>query len=68
MAGQAGGSLADLVSLGVLAGSVPRDVVDAAVAAHGRSARRAGGRLPPHVMVWRIKQVDHEILQVSGHG
>ena len=52
MAGQAGGSLADLISLGVLAGSVPRDVVDAAVVAHGRSARRAGGKLAPHVMVY----------------
>jgi hypothetical protein len=44
--------LPDLISLGVLAGSVPRDVVDAAVAAHGRSARRAGGKLPPHVMLY----------------
>jgi hypothetical protein len=44
--------LADLISLGVLAASVPRDVVDAAVAARGRSARRAGGKLPPHVMVY----------------
>ncbi|MCA1617523.1 MAG: transposase domain-containing protein, partial [Acidobacteria bacterium] len=52
VAGRVGGSLADLVSLGVLAGSVPRDVVDAAVTAHGRSARRSGGKLPPHVMVY----------------
>lgn len=44
--------MADLISLGVLAASVPREVVDAAVAAHGRSARRAGGKLPPHVMVY----------------
>lgn len=44
--------MADLISLGVLAGSVPRDVVDAAVAVRGRSARRAGGKLPPHVMVY----------------
>jgi hypothetical protein len=44
--------LADLISLGVLAASVPREVVDAAVAARGRSARRAGGKLPPHVMVY----------------
>lgn len=42
----------DLISFGVLAASVPRDVIDAAVAAHGRSARRAGGKLPPHVMVY----------------
>lgn len=38
--------------MGVLAASVPRDVVDAAVTAQGRSARRAGGKLPPHVMVY----------------
>lgn len=45
-------SLTDLISLGVLAASVPRDVVDAAVVARGRSAKRAGGKLPPHVMVY----------------
>lgn len=45
-------SLPDLVSLGVLAASVPRDVVDTAVLATGRTARRAGGKLPPHVMVY----------------
>jgi Insertion element 4 transposase N-terminal/Transposase DDE domain len=44
--------LTDLISLGVLAASVPRDVVDTAVAAQGRSSRRAGGKLPPHVMVY----------------
>jgi hypothetical protein len=44
--------LTDLISLGVLAGSVPREVIDTAVAAQGRSARRAGGKLPPHVMVY----------------
>lgn len=44
--------MTDLISLGVLAASVPRDVVDAAVAAQGRAARRAGGKLPPHVMVY----------------
>ena len=49
VSGQLGASVADLISLGVLAASVPREVVDAAVAAHGRSARRAGGKLPPHV-------------------
>jgi len=43
--------LTDLISLGVLAASVPREVVDAAVAARGRAAKRAGGKLPPHVMV-----------------
>lgn len=44
--------LTDLISLGVLAAAVPRDVVDTAVARQGRSARRAGGKLPPHVMVY----------------
>jgi hypothetical protein len=44
--------LPDLISLGVLAASVPRDVIDTAVAAQGRSARRAGGKLPPHVVVY----------------
>jgi hypothetical protein len=44
--------LTDLISLGVLAASVPRDVVDNAIAAQGRSAKRAGGKLPPHVVVY----------------
>ncbi|MFC6080303.1 transposase domain-containing protein, partial [Sphaerisporangium aureirubrum] len=48
----AGGRLTDWVSLGVLTASVPRDVVDEAVAVAGRQARRAGGKLPPHVMVY----------------
>jgi hypothetical protein len=52
VAGQAGASFKDLISLGVLAASVPRDVIDTAVAARGRSVRRAGGKLPPHVMVY----------------
>jgi Insertion element 4 transposase N-terminal len=50
----AGGALTDWVSLGVLASSVPRDVVDDAVAAAGKDARRAGGKLPPHVMVYFV--------------
>jgi len=37
-----------------LASSVPRDVVDDAVAAAGKGARRAGGKLPPHVMVYFV--------------
>src|SRR5215469_217154 len=49
-----GGWLADWVSLGVLASYVPRDVVDGAVAATGKGARRAGGNLPPHVMVYLV--------------
>jgi hypothetical protein len=51
----AGGSvLTDWISLGVLASSVPRDVVDDAVEAAGKGARRAGGKLPPHVMVYFV--------------
>src|ERR1700683_5111981 len=49
-----GGLLTDWISLGVLASSVPRDVVDEAVAATGKGARRAGGKLPPQVMVYFV--------------
>jgi len=49
-----GGVLTDWISLGVLASSVPRDVVDEAVTAAGKGARRAGGKLPPHVMVYFV--------------
>ena len=49
-----GRALTDLVSLGVLASRVPRDAVDDAVAVCGKGARRAGGRLPPHVMVYFV--------------
>ena len=53
--GMAGGGLVtDWISLGVLASSVPRDVIDDAVAATGKGARRAGGKLPPHVMVYFV--------------
>src|SRR6266536_1462446 len=48
------GVLTDWISLGVLASSVPRDVVDEAVEAAGKGARRAGGKLPPHVMVYFV--------------
>jgi Insertion element 4 transposase N-terminal/Transposase DDE domain len=48
----AGGRLTDWISLGVLASAVPRDAVDDAVEAAGRGARRSGGKLPPHVMVY----------------
>jgi hypothetical protein len=48
----AGGRWTDQVSLGVLASSVPRDVIDDAVAAAGRQAKRSDGKLPPHVMVY----------------
>jgi hypothetical protein len=48
------GRLTDWVSLGVLASRVPRDAVDDAVAETGKGARRAGGKLPPHVMVYYV--------------
>lgn len=44
------GRLPDWISLGVLAGSVPRDVVDEAVEVTGKGAKRSDGKLPPHVM------------------
>jgi hypothetical protein len=36
---------------GVLASSVPRDVIDDVIEQAGKGARRSGG-LPPHVMVY----------------
>ena len=48
------GVLTDWISLGVLASWVPRDAVDDAVEAAGKGARRAGGKLPPHVMVYLV--------------
>jgi hypothetical protein len=48
----ADGRLADWISLGVLASSVPRDAVDEVVAAAAKGARRSDGKLPPHVMVY----------------
>jgi hypothetical protein len=50
----AGPVLTDFVSLGVLASRVPRDAVDDAVAATGKAARRRGGKLPPHVVVYLV--------------
>src|SRR5713226_10351273 len=47
-----GGRLTDWVSLGVLASWVPRDAVDDAIEATGKGAKRAGGKLPPHVMTY----------------
>jgi len=46
------GRLSDWISLGVLASWVPRDAVDDAVEAACRGAKRKGGKLPPHVMVY----------------
>src|SRR5260370_37513158 len=48
----AGGRLSAWLSLGVLASWVPRDAVDDAVEAAGKGAKRKGGKLPPHVMVY----------------
>jgi hypothetical protein len=48
----AGGALTDWISLGVLASAVPRDAVDDAVEAADKAAKRSGGKLPPHVMVY----------------
>ena len=54
VAGSGSGALTDWISLGVLASSVPRDVVDDAIEVAGKGARRAGGKLPPHVMVYLV--------------
>jgi hypothetical protein len=50
----AGGRLTDWVSLGVLASWVPRDAVDEAIEATGKTAKRAGGKLPPHVVTYLV--------------
>src|ERR1700683_1688490 len=50
--GGVAGRLSDWISLGVLASWVPRDAVDEAVEAAGKGAKRKGGKLPPHVMVY----------------
>ncbi|HZN74159.1 MAG TPA: IS4 family transposase [Micromonosporaceae bacterium] len=42
----------DQVSIGVLVSSVPRDVIDVAVAAHGVAAKRSDGKLPAHVVAY----------------
>ncbi len=42
----------DQVSLGVLVSAVPRDAIDAAVAACGAGDRRSGGKLPAHVTAY----------------
>ncbi|GAA2009424.1 IS4 family transposase [Catenulispora subtropica] len=44
--------VADMLGVGLLTASVPRAVVDEAVEACGRGARRSGGVLPPHLMVY----------------
>jgi hypothetical protein len=47
-----GDRLSEWISLGVLTSWVPRDAVDEAVEATGKTAKRRGGKLPPHVMVY----------------
>jgi hypothetical protein len=46
--------LSDWISLGVLASWVPRDAVEDAVEATGKTARRKGGKLPPQVVVYFV--------------
>jgi Insertion element 4 transposase N-terminal len=46
------GGRPDQVSLGVLVTAVPRDVVEDALAVCGVSDRRAGGKLPAHVVAY----------------
>jgi hypothetical protein len=46
--------LSNWISLGVLASWVPRDAVDDAVEATGKTAKRKGGKLPPQVMVYFV--------------
>ena len=52
--GRVAGRLSDWISLGVLASWVDRDVVEDAVEAAGKTARRRGGKLPPQVMVYFV--------------
>ena len=42
----------DQVSIGVLVSSIPRDVIDVAVAARGVGAKRSDGKLPAHVVAY----------------
>ena len=42
----------DQVSVGVLVSSIPRDVIDVAVAARGVGAKRSDGKLPAHVVAY----------------
>ncbi|MGH3150635.1 MAG: IS4 family transposase [Streptosporangiaceae bacterium] len=66
----AGQGLTDLVSLGVLASRVSRDAVDDAVTATGKGARRRGGKLPPHVVVYLVMALalfaDEDYEEVAG--
>jgi hypothetical protein len=53
-AGGVAGRLPEWISIGLLAGSVPRDVIDDAVRAFDRQAKRSDGKLPPHVVVYLV--------------
>ena len=46
--------LSDRISLGVLATWVPRDAIDDAVEEAGKTVKRRGGKLPPHVMTYFV--------------
>lgn len=46
--------MTDAVSLGVLTSRVPRDAVDDAIEVTGKGAKRSGGKLPPHVVVYFV--------------
>jgi hypothetical protein len=47
-------SLSDLIGVGVLTSAVPREVIDDVVEECGRQARRSGGSLPPHVVMYFV--------------
>jgi transposase IS4-like protein/DDE family transposase len=46
--------LPEWISIGLLAGSVPRDVIDDAVRSFDRQAKRSDGKLPPHVVLYLV--------------
>lgn len=48
------GKLLDQISVGVLTSSLPREMIDEAIAQHGKQAKRSDGKLPPHVMVYFV--------------
>ena len=66
-----GRDLTDAISVGLLAGSVPREVIDDAVAGYGKQARRGGGKLPPHVVVYLVMAMalfaDEDYAEVAEH-
>lgn len=46
--------LTDQISLGVLTSLVPRDDIEVVLGEHGVRAKRRGGSLPPHVMMYFV--------------